>query len=62
MDIVLKMGKMLWKLFWITLDAVLEIASEPKKSVIGHAEAHRRREEGTISPDEFYEATKNHLF
>lgn len=58
------LGKVLWNSTRITLrllltviSALLEIGSESKHPVCGAAEAHARRERGTITSDEFYKAT-----
>lgn len=59
MDTALKIGKVLWKLFWITCTIVAEIAFAPESPVCGPAEARRRRREGTITHDEFYKATRD---
>ena len=67
MSTELTLGKVLWNSTRITLrllltiiSALLEIGSESKKPVCGAAEAYERQENGTITPDEFYNATNRH--
>lgn len=67
MSTAVTIGKVLWKSTRITLkllltiiSALLEIASDSKEPVCGAAEAHARRERGTITPDEFYKATNRY--
>jgi hypothetical protein len=57
---LLKIARFVIKLLLLFIRVALEISSESKNPVCGAAEAHARRERGTITPDEFYKATNKH--
>lgn len=56
MDMVLKIGKVLWKLFRFSCAILCEIAFAPESPGCGPAVARQRFEEDTLSRGEFNKA------